>query len=149
MEWLVLRSLFNWFKSMATKVTIQVEKGKQEKNFSCFMVDELPDFALAGYGNTARQAIEDMYVAQKEIKELLEEEGKQMPELEFVFRFDIGSFFDYYSYLNMSGVAKKAGVNASLMCQYAMGKHEPSQKRKQQILDCLRQISQEMQTAVI
>lgn len=134
---------------MATKVTIQVEKGKQEKNFSCFMVEELPDFALAGYGNTARQAIEDMYVAQKEIKELLEEEGKQMPELEFVFRFDIGSFFDYYSYLNMSGVAKKAGVNASLMRQYAMGKHEPSKKRKQQILDCLRQISQEMQTAVI
>ena len=134
---------------MATKVTIQVEKGKQEKNFSCFMVDELPDFALAGYGNTAKQAIEDMYVAQKEIKELLEEEGKQMPELEFVFRFDIGSFFDYYSYLNMSGVAKKAGVNASLMRQYAMDKHEPSQKRKQQILDCLRQISQEMQTAVI
>ena len=134
---------------MATKVTIQVEKGKQEKNFSCFMVDELPDFALAGYGNTAKQAIEDMYVAQKEIKELLEEEGKQMPELEFVFRFDIGSFFDYYSYLNMSGVAKKAGVNASLMRQYVMGKHEPSQKRKQQILDCLRQISQEMQTAVI
>ena len=123
---------------MATKVTIQVEKGKQEKNFSCFMVEELPDFALAGYGNTAKQAIEDMYVAQKEIK-----------ELEFVFRFDIGSFFDYYSYLNMSGVAKKAGVNASLMRQYAMGKHEPSQKRKQQILDCLRQISQEMQTAVI
>lgn len=134
---------------MATKVTIQVEKGKQERNFSCFMVEELPDFALAGYGNTAKQAIEDMYVAQKEIKELLEEEGKQMPELEFVFQFDIGSFFDYYSYLNMSGVAKKAGVNASLMRQYAMGIHEPSQKRKQQILDCLRQISQEMQTAVI
>lgn len=134
---------------MATKVTIQVEKGKQEKNFSCFMVEELPDFTLAGYGNTAKQAIEDMFVAQKEIKELLEEEGKQMPELEFVFRFDIGSFFDYYSYLNMSGVAKKAGVNASLMRQYAMGIHEPSQKRKQQILDCLRQISQEMQTAVI
>lgn len=134
---------------MATKVTIQVEKGKQERNFSCFMVEELPDFALAGYGNTAKQAIEDMYVAQKEIKELLEEEGKQMPELEFVFRFDIGSFFDYYSYLNMSGVAKKAGVNASLMRQYAMGIHEPSQKRKQQILDCLHQISQEMQTAVI
>ena len=146
---MVLRSLFNWFKSMATKVTIQVEKGKQEKNFSCFMVEELPDFALAGYGNTAKQAIEDMYVAQKEIKELLEEEGKKMPELEFVFRFDIGSFFDYYSYLNMSGVAKKAGVNASLMRQYAMGIHEPSQKRKQQILDCLHQISQEMQTAVI
>lgn len=134
---------------MATKVTIQVEKGKQEKNFSCFMVEELPDFALAGYGNTAKQAIEDMYVAQKEIKELLEEEGKLMPELEFVFQFDIGSFFDYYSYLNMSGVAKKAGINASLMRQYSMGIHEPSKKRKQQILECLHQIAKELQTAVI
>ena len=134
---------------MATKVTIQVEKGKQEKNFSCFMVEELPDFALVGYGNTAKQAIEDMYVAQKEIKELLEEEGKLMPELEFVFQFDIGSFFDYYSYLNMSGVAKKAGINASLMRQYSMGIHEPSKKRKQQILECLHQIAKELQTAVI
>lgn len=134
---------------MATKVTIQVEKGKQEKNFSCFMVEKLPNFGLTGYGNTAKQAIEDMYVAQKEIKELLEEEGKQMPELEFVFRFDIGSFFDYYSYLNMSGVAKKAGINASLMRQYAMGKHEPSKKRKQQILECLHQIAKELQNAVI
>ena len=134
---------------MVTKVTIQVEKGKQEKNFSCFMVEKLPNFGLTGYGNTAKQAIEDMYVAQKEIKELLEEEGKQMPELEFVFRFDIGSFFDYYSYLNMSGVAKKAGINASLMRQYAMGKHEPSKKRKQQILECLHQIAKELQTAVI
>lgn len=134
---------------MATKVTIQVEKGKQEKNFSCFMVEKLPNFGLTGYGNTAKQAIEDMYVAQKEIKELLEEEGKQMPELEFVFRFDIGSFFDYYSYLNMSGVAKKAGINASLMRQYAMGKHEPSKKRKLQILECLHQIAKELQTAVI
>lgn len=134
---------------MATKVTIQVEKGKQEKNFSCFMIEEFPDFALAGYGNTAKQAIEDMYVAQKEIKELLEEEGKLMPELEFVFQFDIGSFFDYYSYLNMSGVAKKAGINASLMRQYSMGIHEPSKKRKQQILECLHQIAKELQTAVI
>ena len=134
---------------MATKVTIQVEKSKQEKNFSCFMVEKLPNFGLTGYGNTAKQAIEDMYVAQKEIKELLEEEGKLMPELEFVFQFDIGSFFDYYSYLNMSGVAKKAGINASLMRQYSMGIHEPSKKRKQQILECLHQIAKELQTAVI
>lgn len=134
---------------MTTKVTIQVCKDNDKKNFSCFMVDDLPDFSLAGFGNSAKQAIEDMYVAQQEIKEILEEEGKEMPKLHFVFRFDIGSFFDYYSYLNMSGVAKKAGINASLMRQYAMGVHEPSKKRKQQILDCLHQISNEMQTAMI
>ncbi len=35
------------------------EEGKQMPELE-FMVEELPDFALAGYGNTARQAIEDM-----------------------------------------------------------------------------------------
>ena len=93
---------------MATKVIIQVEKCKEEKNFSCYM-----------------------------------------PELVFEFRYDIGSFFDYFSYLNINGVAKKAGINASLMRQYAMGIHEPSKKRKQQILDCLHGISKELQAVVI
>jgi hypothetical protein len=134
---------------MATKVIIQVEKCKEEKNFSCYMVDKFPDFHLAGFGNSAKQAMEDIFVAKEEIKELLEEEGKQMPELVFEFRYDIGSFFDYFSYLNINGVAKKAGINASLMRQYAMGIHEPSKKRKQQILDCLHRISKELQAVVI
>lgn len=90
-----------------------------------------------------------MVGAKEEIKELLAEEGKPMPELEFEFHYDIGSFFDYFSYLNASGVAKKAGINASLMRQYAMGIHEPSEKRKQQILECLYEISKEIQTVVI
>ena len=43
----------------------------------------------------------------------------------------------------------KAGINASLMRQYSMGIHQPSKKRKQQILECLHQIAKELQTAVI
>lgn len=88
-----------------------------------------------------------MLVSKDEIKELLAEGGKQMPELEFEFHYDIGSFFDYLSYLNASGVAKKAGINAFLMRQYVMG--EPSKKRKQQILECLHEISKELQIVVI
>lgn len=45
---------------MATKVIIQVEKCKEEKNFSCYMVDKFPDFHLAGFGNSAKQAMEDI-----------------------------------------------------------------------------------------
>ncbi len=134
---------------MSTKVTVNVEKDSGSKSFSCYMVDKFPDFHLAGYGNSAKQAIDDMLVAMNEIRELLSEEGKQMPELEFEYHYDIGSFFDYFSYLNVGGVAKKAGVNASLMRQYVMGIHKPSPKRKQQILDCLHDISKELQSAVI
>lgn len=45
---------------MATKVIIQVEKCKEEKNFSCYMVDKFPDFHLVGFGNSAKQAMEDI-----------------------------------------------------------------------------------------
>ncbi len=43
---------------MATKVIIQVEKCKEEKNFSCYMVDKFPDFHLVGFGNSAKQKYE-------------------------------------------------------------------------------------------
>lgn len=61
----------------------------------------------------------------------------------------LGKKFERSFGLYGDGVAKKAGINASLMRQYAMGIHEPSKKRKQQILDCLHGISKELQAVVI
>ncbi len=134
---------------MGRKVTVIVEKQPGEKNFSCCMLDEMPGFGLCGYGSSAKEAIEDIYVAEKEMREIMEENGETMPELEFVFKFDIGSFFDYYKYLNISGIAHKVGINASLMRQYVTGRYNPRGKRKQQIENCLHEIGKELQTAVI
>ena len=135
-------------KNMKKKVTIQVEKQPGEKNFSCYMVDDMPGFGLTGYGKTARDAMRDICIARDETKEIFEEEGKQFPELEFEYKFDMGSLFDYFSYLNIAGVAKKAGINASLMRQYASGVHEPSAKRRAVIEQSLWDIAAEIQTVV-
>lgn len=126
------------------KVVIYVEKGAGEKNFDCFMETEVPGFGLAGAGSSARNAIADMHKAYDEIKEIRTAEGKETPELEYEYRFDLGSFFDYYQYLNISGVAKKAGINASLMRQYVSGVHKPSTKRLAVIKDTLTEISKEI-----
>lgn len=134
---------------MKKKVIIQVEKQPGEKNFSCYMVESMPGFGLSGFGKTAREAIEDICVARDETREIFEEEGKAFPELEFEYRFDMGSLFDYFSYLNIAGVAKKAGINASLMRQYASGIHEPSSKRRAVIEQCLRDIASEIQDVVL
>lgn len=111
---------------MAQKVTVIVEKGKGDKNFSCFVADELPGFGLAGYGRTAQEAIDDLYVAQKETSEILAERGETMPELEFTFKFDVGAFFDYYP-LNISAFAKYIGMNAAQLRQYASAVKAPRQ----------------------
>ncbi len=134
---------------MTKKVTIRVEKSRSENYYSCYMMDDMPDFGLAGFGKSAKEAIEDLYVAQQEIREDLAKEGKEMPELEFRFKFDVGSFFNYYDCLNIAGVARRVGVNASLMRRYAVGLTQPRDNRKRQIEDCLHKIGKELQTTVV
>ena len=44
----------------------------------------------------------------------------------FEHAYDLTSLFEKYKYLNISAVAEKAGINASLMRQYASGVKKPS-----------------------
>ena len=134
---------------MTQKVTIQVEKQPGEKNFTCYMVESLPDFGLTGYGKTAREAINDLYEGQKETREALAEMGKTMPELEFTFKFDVGSFFSYDDCLNIAGVARRAGINASLMRQYAADVHRPSPKRMAQIEQAVHDMAEELHAVAL
>ncbi len=131
------------------RVTIKVEKSAGEDFYSCYMVEDMPGFGLAGYGKSVREAMDDLRFSEAETRELLRAEGKEMPELEYRFRFDIGSFFNYYDYLNVSGVARKVGVNASLMRRYAVGSSSPRASRKKQIEDCLHEMGRELQAAAV
>ena len=102
------------------KVTVIMEKAS-DGYYSCFVEEDLPGFGLAGYGDTAEAAKEDMLKAYEEIKEMQTEEDKEVPELEFTYKYDMQSFFNYFSFLNVTKVAELAGINASLMRQYTSG----------------------------
>lgn len=130
---------------MAQKVTVIVEKGKGDKNFSCFVADELPGFGLAGYGRTAKEAMDDLYIAQDETREILKEKGETMPELEFTFKFDVGAFFDYYP-LNISAFAKYIGMNAAQLRQYASAIKEPRQATLDRIHAGMKQFLEDIGT---
>ncbi len=130
---------------MEKEVKILVEKLPKKNFYSCFMNDEMPYFGLAGSGRTVRDAIAELYESQEEIRKLLEEMGKTMPKLKYRFIFDIGSFFNYYDYLDISALAHKVGISPSLMRSYATGESQPRSPRKEQIEDCLHNIGKELQ----
>ncbi len=134
---------------MAKKITIKVEKAQGDNFYSCYMMEDAPEYGLAGYGKSAKEAMDDLRVAEQETRELLAEAGKVMPELEYRFRFDIGSFFNYYDYLSMAGVARRVGVNASLMRRYAVGLSRPKENRRRKIEECLHEMGKELQTATM
>jgi len=128
------------------KVIAIMEKAK-DGYYSCYVEEDLPGFGLSGFGETAEAAKEDMMKAYQEIKEMQEEEGKKVPELEFTYKYDMQSFFDYFSFLNVTKVAELAGINPSLMRQYTSGVTNAGQKQYDKIRIAVERISKELSAA--
>ena len=121
--------------SMKRKIDVIVETGKGL--FSCFMTGDTEGLTgLCGDGKTARKAIDDFYLCYEEEREYCKAEGKEVPELDFNFIFDVGAFFSYYL-INVTAFAAYAGINASLLRQYASGLKSPTQKTIGKIRDSI------------
>lgn len=128
------------------KATVIIEKAK-DGYYSCYVEDDLPGFGLSGFGETAEEAKKDMLKAYQEIKEIQAEEGKKVPVLEFTYKYDMQSFFDYFSFLNVTKIAELAGINPSLMRQYTSGVANAGQKQYDKIRVAIGKISKELSAA--
>ncbi len=77
------------------------------------------------------------------LKELiLEFENKKVDDFEV--SYDLTSFFESHSYLNITDIAKRAEINPTLMRQYAAGIKFPSEDRVKQIEHAIREIGKEL-----
>lgn len=131
------------------RVFANVKREPGEKNFSCYMnVVELKAGVL-GLGSSAKAAIDDMLSGWQDTVAYLKEDGIEVPELEIEYRFDVGSLFSYYDFVNIAGVAREIGLNPSVMRQHAIGVRKPSEERKLQIVAGLKNLADKMQHAVL
>ncbi len=128
---------------MKVKRLAIVERGKGKRNFSCFAPEDIGKCGLAGYGTTAREALDDIKLTVQEYKEMAAEKGEEFPDVEFDFRFDIGAFFDYYP-LDATAVAKYIGINASVLRQYIISLREPRQAQIDKIREGLSRLANDL-----
>ncbi len=56
-------------------------------------------------------------------------------------RMDLQQFFQYYKVLNANFLAKRIGMNPSLLSQYVRGKKQPSNKQTEKIMHGIQNIS--------
>lgn len=71
------------------------------------------------------------------LQDYLEHEGKEnkdwnnltIKDIAFEYEYDLSVFFESFDMLKISSVAGKAGINASLMRQYASGIKNPSRQQ--------------------
>lgn len=133
-------------KTNAMKVTVIVEKASDGR-YACYMEDEFEHFGLAGYGDTVEEAKRDLDVCYFEMKELEAEQGRSIPALEYVYKYDMQSFFNCFPFLNVSKVAERAGINPTLMRQYTCGAARAGQKQYEKLRRAVRGITAELQAA--
>lgn len=131
---------------MTMKANIIFEMAK-DGGCSCFMQEDVPDFGLTGYGTTPQEAKVDMLQAYEEIKSMLKEEGKTPVELEFVYHYDMKSFFEYFDFLNVSKVAQRAGINPSLMRKYTSGVANAGEGQYLKLRKAIHSMAQELAAA--
>lgn len=130
------------------RVIAKVERNS-EGYYSCYVDDDNLPFGLQGYGFSAKEAKDDLLVGYKETKEFRTENGLDTPELEIVFQYDLQAFFNYFNWLNISAVAKEAGINESLMRRYSSGAAKAGEKQYARISKAVNRIAQELNLAIL
>jgi len=115
------------------KVDVIIERGS-DGSYSAFMDSNKVSFGLIGEGKTVKETIDDFSNSYEEMKIYYNEVGKFFFELEFVFKYDVSSFLQYYSgILSLAGLEKVTGVHRGQLSHYVTGRRRPSHKTVEKI----------------
>lgn len=106
------------------KTTALIEMGK-DGTFGVYTPDLVS--TIIGEGSSVAEAKADFERTVQEViasyKEIQEELPEELIDLTFEYKYDLPSFLSYFRCLNMTQLAKEAGINASLMRQYKKGQY--------------------------
>ena len=139
----ILKRIIIRYMTEKIKMLAIVERGKGKGNFSCFTPGSVEKCGFGGGGSSARAVMEDTYLSLQEEKEEWAKEGKEFPDVEFDFRFDVGSFFDYYP-IDVTAFAKYIGMNPSTLRLYVAGIREPKEESIKKIREGIYKLSEDL-----
>ncbi|MEE9461727.1 MAG: hypothetical protein V3V53_07835 [Bacteroidales bacterium] len=74
----------------------------------------------------------------------LTEQDSQISKNNIAFAIDIKQFFQYYRVINSKFLAKRIGMNETLLSQYVQGRKKPSPAQTNKILFGIQEIGQEL-----
>lgn len=135
----LLRILYKdgWFEMKTLRKKFKLVVEKTDTGFSAYC-KEYPVYT------TGQSFTELLHHAVEAMNLFLEEQGSQVTEANVEFEIDIPQFFQYYRVINSKFLAKRIGMNESLLSQYVHGVKKPSIAQSNKILTGIREIGQEL-----
>lgn len=74
----------------------------------------------------------------------LQDEKRTVTWEDIQLKIDLPSFFEVFGEINAKALAKRAGINNTLLSQYVSGKKTPSAKQVEKVLEGIRSLGREM-----
>lgn len=108
------------------KINVVIEWGV-DGTYSAFIADNNCKFGCIGEGKNVEETKTDFLAAVDDMKEVYRKNGKEFPDVEFNFTYDVASFLNYYAYaFSLAGLARITGVNQGQLSHYVTGRRKPS-----------------------
>ena len=137
---------FKQIRYMAKNVVLILEYGNG--GYSCYNDEPLGNYGVIdGDGATVEEAKADFMKALQECRDD-DPDNKDLQDLIFTFKYDVQAFFKEFSFLNATEIARRAGINPSLMRQYVSGVKTAGEKTYQRLNACMSDIKADLQAAV-
>ncbi|MDR0824585.1 MAG: type II toxin-antitoxin system HicB family antitoxin [Prevotella sp.] len=118
-----------------------------EGTYSIYVPD-MDKHSLNAQGKSVEEAKQNLSRAILDYKNMYNEIGKPVPaEIDnpiFEYKYDLASFFDYFDWINVSKLAVKAKINASLMRQYKNRITFASEKQTVKIQETIHELGKEL-----
>lgn len=139
MDWFA-ELFFKRTKAMKKKKILVMVEQASDGSYWCRTEDAINNGHFSSVGSSVEAAKQDLLDCYAEAKEF----EKDLPDVEFVYKYDIQSFFNYFSYLNVTDIARRAGINPSLMRQYASGVKKAGEKTYKRLSVCVNKIEEDL-----
>jgi len=106
---------------------------------------------ITGFGNTIDEAKQSLLNGINEYVEFCKEGGIEYEvelsnpgQLTFTYKFDLQGLFEHFSFINVSELAGRIGLNPSLLRKYKKGLSFAREKQKQKIEKALHEVGKEL-----
>ena len=106
--------------------TTAIIERASDGGYATYMLESFEKFGAHGFGNSAEEAKEDLFVAIEEFREML---GDVVPQMNITFKYDITSFLaEYKEKFGLSGLQTITGLKRKQLQEYLSGQRRPSPK---------------------
>lgn len=131
-------------------LTIILEKGDHE----LWGRIKAPGFLHTTVGNTVGEVTANL---RDLVADFLAHEGRDMPrwagvsesDITYQYEYDLTALFEVFNAIKINAVAASAGINASLLRQYATGRKHPSERQAKKIEAAVRNLGQQLMHVTI